>query len=98
VEQVGSPLELYHHPANLFVAGFIGSPRMNLLPATVAEADGAGVQVELDPGGPRIAVPSQAGATAVGQPVTLGIRPEALRPSADGPLFGEVRLPSGSAA
>ena len=33
VEQVGSPLDLYHHPANLFVAGFIGSPRMNLLPA-----------------------------------------------------------------
>jgi multiple sugar transport system ATP-binding protein len=92
VEQVGSPLELYHHPANLFVAGFIGSPRMNLLPATVAEANGAGVAVELEAGGPRIAVPSQARAAAAGQQVTLGIRPEALRPAADGPLFGEVRL------
>ena len=34
IEQVGTPLELYNHPANLFVAGFIGSPRMNLFPAT----------------------------------------------------------------
>ena len=92
VEQVGSPLELYHHPANLFVAGFIGSPRMNLLPATVAEANGAGLALELEPGGPRITVPTQAGAAAAGQPVTLGIRPEALRPAADGPLYGEVRL------
>jgi ABC-type sugar transport system ATPase subunit len=36
IEQVGTPLEVYNHPANLFVAGFIGSPRMNLLPARVA--------------------------------------------------------------
>src|ERR1700749_1687122 len=35
IEQVGSPLELYHNPANLFVAGFIGSPKMNFMPATV---------------------------------------------------------------
>ena len=35
IEQVGTPLDLYHHPQNLFVAGFIGSPRMNLLPARV---------------------------------------------------------------
>src|SRR5882724_679859 len=42
VEQVGSPLELYHHPANLFVAGFIGSPRMNMLPAKVVEAGASG--------------------------------------------------------
>ena len=93
VEQVGSPLELYQHPANLFVAGFIGSPRMNLLPATVADANGAGVAVELETGGPRVAVPSQAGANTVGQRVTLGIRPEALRPDPEGPLYGEVRLP-----
>ena len=42
VEQVGSPLELYHHPANLFVAGFIGSPRMNLMEAKVVEAGAGG--------------------------------------------------------
>ena len=50
VEQVGSPLELYHHPANLFVAGFIGSPRMNFLPATVAESGGGGTTVILASG------------------------------------------------
>src|SRR5271156_1049605 len=44
IEQVGTPLELYHTPANLFVAGFIGSPKMNLIAATVASvADGAAV-------------------------------------------------------
>ena len=47
VEQVGSPLELYHHPRNLFVAGFIGSPKMNFLPAKVTAVDGAGATVQL---------------------------------------------------
>lgn len=42
IEQVGSPLELYNRPANLFVAGFIGSPKMNFLPVAVATAGGAG--------------------------------------------------------
>src|SRR5919112_3767050 len=41
IEQVGTPLEVYNRPANLFVAGFIGSPRMNLLPARLVEASGA---------------------------------------------------------
>ncbi len=91
VEQVGSPLDLYHHPANLFVAGFIGSPRMNLLPARVVGADGAGVAVELPAGG-RVAVPVGAGAARPGDAVTLGIRPEALRPDPGGALSGEVRL------
>src|ERR1700760_846297 len=50
VEQVGSPLELYHHPANLFVAGFIGSPRMNMLPVKVVEAGGTGMTVALASG------------------------------------------------
>jgi multiple sugar transport system ATP-binding protein len=46
----------------LFVAGFIGSPRMNLLPATVAASSEAGVEVELDTEGPRIALPPRAAA------------------------------------
>jgi len=91
VEQVGSPLELYHHPSNLFVAGFIGSPRMNLLPARVVGADAAGVAVEL-PSGDRVMVPVQAGMAKSGDAVTLGIRPEALRPDPNGALAGEVRL------
>ena len=56
IEQVGTPLQLYHHPANLFVAGFIGSPRMNFLKGRVAGLDGTGVAVELA-GGALIAVP-----------------------------------------
>ena len=40
VEQVGSPLELYHRPRNMFVAGFIGSPKMNFIPVTVASVEG----------------------------------------------------------
>ena len=91
VEQVGSPLDLYHHPANLFVAGFIGSPRMNLLPARVVGANGAGVAVAL-PSGAQVAVPAQPGAVRPGDAVTLGLRPEALRPDPAGQLSADVRL------
>ena len=51
VEQAGTPLELYHHPRNLFVAGFIGSPKMNFLPVTVNAVDQAGATVQLPGGG-----------------------------------------------
>jgi ABC-type sugar transport system ATPase subunit len=71
IEQVGSPLEVYNRPANLFVAGFIGSPRMNLLPGRVA---GAG-QVIVGSEGRPIEVPSTDAAKA-GADVTLGARPE----------------------
>jgi multiple sugar transport system ATP-binding protein len=91
VEQVGSPLELYHRPANLFVAGFIGSPRMNLLPARLASTDGSGIVAEL-PSGAGVTVPVQANGARPGAPVTLGLRPETLRPSSDGALAGEVRI------
>ena len=67
VEQVGAPLELYDAPANLFVAGFIGSPAMNFLAARAA-----GGALEL-PGGIRIAAPADAGTD-----VKVGIRPEHL--------------------
>ena len=89
VEQAGSPLELYHHPANLFVAGFIGSPRMNLLPTSVVETDASGVRVVL-PSGAMIRVPVES--APPGAPVTLGIRPEALRPDDAGELSGTVKL------
>ncbi len=91
VEQVGSPLELYHHPANLFVAGFIGSPRMNLLPSQVVDAGASGTTVAL-PSGARIVVPASVGTARQGDVVTLGIRPEALRVDPDGPIAGEVKL------
>ena len=90
VEQVGSPLELYHHPANVFVAGFIGSPRMNMLPVVAAAVDAGGTEVVL-PSGARMRIPA-AGSVQPGDKLTLGIRPEALRPDADGPIAGTVQI------
>src|SRR5215203_6541640 len=75
IEQTGSPLELYDHPANLFVAGFIGSPAMNFLPGTLRRNDGA-ARVELGDG-TRLAAPANAGGVD-GQPVIMGMRPEHL--------------------
>ncbi len=72
IEQVGTPLELYNRPDNLFVAGFIGSPRMNLLPGKVVRS-GA---VAIGEAGHEIAC--QTGSLATGASVTLGIRPEHL--------------------
>jgi multiple sugar transport system ATP-binding protein len=89
VEQVGSPLDLYHHPRNLFVAGFIGSPRMNFLPARITSTSPAGVVVALA-GGAEVVVPLDANAAPRGQQVTLGIRPEALRVADEGELAGEA--------
>ena len=50
IEQVGAPLELYEHPANLFVAGFIGSPRMNILSGVIEQATASGALVRLEGG------------------------------------------------
>ena len=91
IEQAGSPLELYHHPRNLFVAGFIGSPKMNFLPARVTAADAGGATVQLQ-GGSSITVPVQPGRLKVGDTVTLGVRPEHLRPADAGELQGEVMV------
>jgi multiple sugar transport system ATP-binding protein len=79
IEQVGAPLDLYNAPANKFVAGFIGSPRMNFLTGKVAAVAGDGVRVALGAGaasGTGPAVPVRGEGTAAGGAVTLGIRPE----------------------
>ncbi|WP_068311915.1 ABC transporter ATP-binding protein [Polycladidibacter hongkongensis] len=91
IEQVGSPLELYHRPANKFVAGFIGSPKMNFLPAEVVELLADGVRVKaLDSG--SVVVPVEGSQLSVGDRVSLGIRPEHLAVSATGPLSGTVEV------
>ena len=73
VEQTGGPLELYDRPANLFVAGFIGSPAMNIIPGTARTAAGAPHVVFAD----GATLPLPIGSRAVdGQPVLYGIRPE----------------------
>jgi multiple sugar transport system ATP-binding protein len=90
VEQVGSPLELYHHPRNLFVAGFIGSPTMNFLPVQVRTATPQGVTVEL-PGGDALQVPVNRGACQAGDKLTFGVRPEhLLEGGGDGTLNGKA--------
>ena len=78
VEQIGTPLEVYERPASVFVAGFIGSPGMNLLEATIA---GDGREVVLD--GTRLALPQPCPSQA-DRPVTLGLRPEHLMPLTEG--------------
>jgi ABC-type sugar transport system ATPase subunit len=77
IEQVGSPLELYHRPNNMFVAGFIGSPKMNFITGTASPGKAGSIAVTL-PGGAVITLPGQGKAVSVGQRVTLGIRPEHL--------------------
>jgi multiple sugar transport system ATP-binding protein len=76
VEQIGAPLDLYDDPANLFVAGFIGSPAMNFLRGRLAR-DGAGLDVVLGDG-VRIPAPASVRADNDGREVTLGVRPEHL--------------------
>jgi len=77
VQQAGAPLELYQQPANRFVASFIGSPQINLLPAKVT-ATGPIVQFELPFGQPARATVETA-RLLEGQAVEIGVRPEHLR-------------------
>ncbi|GAB0114658.1 ABC transporter ATP-binding protein [Acidisoma sp. C75] len=75
VEQIGPPLELYRQPRNLFVATFIGSPKMNILPAVVRAVGPEGVTVGL-PNGATLTVPVSAEGIVEGQSLKLGLRPE----------------------
>ena len=75
IEQVGTPADLYERPANRFVAGFLGSPRMNFIDAVLAASDGASATVRLA-GGALARVAADASAVAPGAKVTLGVRPE----------------------
>ncbi len=75
IEQFGTPMELYHHPATKFVATFIGQPNMNLLPAKVLGTAAEGVSVEFH-GGLRMTLPVDAGNAKAGDTVEVGIRPE----------------------
>ncbi len=81
IMQVAAPLELYNHPANLFVAGFIGSPPMNFFTGTLQRSGNTLVFVETNPRGAGLKLPltdalARRGAAHVDKPVILGIRPE----------------------
>ncbi len=89
IEQVGTPLELYDQPATRFVAGFIGSPAMNLADGTVVRvADAMALHTD---GGARWPLPAAA-QPFVGARATLGVRPEALGFDEDGALEGRVTV------
>ena len=88
IMQVAEPLELYDRPANLFVAGFIGSPPMNLFPGTLQPTEGGLQFVETNPSGSPLsfrlpATFAAAGAGRAGQPVVLGLRPEHVHDAAN---------------
>ncbi|QQR39479.1 ABC transporter ATP-binding protein [Devosia rhizoryzae] len=91
VQQVGSPIELYQRPANLFVAGFIGSPKMNFFRVTVDAVNGNSVSVSSnDLAATTVAVAKPT--LKPGETVTLGVRPHALRQSDNGGVVGRVLL------
>ncbi|MEW9899558.1 sn-glycerol-3-phosphate ABC transporter ATP-binding protein UgpC [Chitinivorax sp. PXF-14] len=87
VEQVGHPIELYNHPVNLFVAGFIGSPKMNFLPGELISATPGTARVKLE-NGDVVQAEVDASHLAIGSRVTFGVRPEHVL--ADGPLGDNV--------
>lgn len=82
IEQVGSPLDLYYFPKTLFVAGFIGSPKMNLLPATLKSATDSQASVEV--GDYTFAADVDASLATEGALMTLGIRPEDIHLAEEG--------------
>ena len=88
LEQFGAPLELYNRPENIFVAGFIGSPKMNFVAGRVAENDRTVLEVAT---GERMALPETGFAQRPGQAVTLGVRPVDLQPVQGGTLTMQVR-------
>jgi ABC-type sugar transport system ATPase subunit len=85
IEQVGAPLELYNLPRNKFVAGFIGSPRMNFIPGRIVRVGSSDFEIDCDGLGPMY-LPRGGRAIQEGQFVTFGVRPEHLEvapPGAD---------------
>ncbi len=92
VEQVGAPLDLYERPANLFVAKFIGSPAMNIIPCTVDET-GQTTAVTLA-GGKTVTLDIPTDASQKGKTASFGVRPEDLRiATGDDYLFeGEISI------
>ena len=80
VMQIGAPMDLYHEPANLFVAGFLGAPSMNFLKVSVEKIEGDTITVRnpsLDP----VAVPSRGRSFQQGETAILGVRPQYLEPA-----------------
>jgi ABC-type sugar transport system ATPase subunit len=97
LQQVGTPLDVYYRPANKFVAGFVGSPRMRFLPGTVVGADAGSVKLRvagLTPG--EFAIAAEGAGLAAGDSIEVGIRAEDLHlgaaPGRTLALTGTTRL------
>jgi multiple sugar transport system ATP-binding protein len=91
VQQVGAPIDLYQRPANLFVAGFIGSPRMNFATVTIQSLTATSLTVSSADIG-ATTVPADTAGLKPGDQVTLGIRPHALTTNGSEHLVGQVGL------
>lgn len=91
IQQVGPPMEIYNRPANIFVAQFVGSPTMNLIPASIVENESEYASLKIGDGTrvntrvPRSALPK-------GSQLRIGIRPEAVRVEAKGETKTKVEL------
>ena len=82
VEQVGTPMNLYHHPRNKFVAGFIGSPKMNFVEVTISKIENSIVTLSMPNNATLklpVAIPESMGKIEAGSKAELGIRPEHLQ-------------------
>lgn len=93
VSQVGRPLELYHYPQNRFVAGFIGSPKMNFMSVFIDEVEKEQVKVQLS-NGTSFWIPVDGTTVTRGERMSLGVRPEHLLSAQDGDatISGEVMI------
>ena len=91
VQQVGAPIDLYQRPANLFVAGFIGSPKMNLVKAKVEAVSSNSVRVSSVDITPTDVFADTTG-LKVGDEVTIGVRPQVLTAGESGSLVGRIDL------
>ncbi len=87
LEQFGAPLELFNRPRNMFVAGFIGSPKMNFIEGQVS----ADLKMLELASGEKIALPKSGFAISAGQKVTMGVRPTELQPDEKGPIALSVK-------
>ena len=92
IEQSGTPIELYARPQNRFVAGFLGAPQMNFLPAIAAGSGSGGVEFAVDDNRARVHIGDRSRSLAAGEEVILGIRPEYLVLDSDGPLEATVEV------
>lgn len=91
VSQKGSPMELYNNPNNLFVGGFIGSPKMNFISSKITSKSGDKTEVDLMGSG-KISIPKTSASASEGDSVELGIRPEHLIVNQSGDAIWESKV------